>query len=172
MGGIKTAISRFIDHIDISSPLHDIIKHFDIVLGWGVFRIMRIILAYHEGCGLNRPRGVGCFTISYSDEQHLVVESHPHSTPTPNQKSALTLEFYRIYGSMLPIMLESKFSLYPLDDVWEFTNEGWSVNEEGVLREFEKTKVLPHLRLNNQEIFRALDVLCVLCVKDGHQNPH
>ena len=161
--GGEAAILGFIDLIGMSSPLHDVVIRFGhnpkLTLP-GLTNTLRKILTAYYGCqGLDYPRKVNHFTVSYNCEKGcLVYSARSHSAPVSNLKSNLRLQFAGkdVLGGNA--MVEETFPLFPLNDVREFAAEGLAIHG-GYRMIFQKMKDLSHLRLDNMDLLVALAAL-------------
>ena len=162
--GTEMAISRFIDLIDMSSPLHDVVIRFHndprptppALAG----TVMKILVAYYECQGLNYPRKFNHLTISYSSEkEYLVFNTLSRPDPTTNLKSNLRFQFNGTSEHVGDGIVKECFPLFPLNDVREFTLEGPVVCGDQYSEMFHWMKNVSHLRLDNQDIYPALQAL-------------
>ena len=162
--GIEVAIWRFINLIDMSSPLNDVVIRFHndppstpLALAGTV---KKILVAYYECQGLNHPRKFNHLTISYSSEkEYLIFNTLSRSDPTSNLKSNLRFQFNGTNEHTGGMIVTESFPLFPLNDVREFTAEGPDVCGEQYGEMFRKMKDLSHLRVENQDVFAALQAL-------------
>ena len=157
--GIAECISEFINLIDMSSPLHNVIFHFHYPYDQNVPALIgavkKILAVYYECGGLCHPRKANRITISSSSTGNLdplvfAVQSHsgPASTPRP----ILELQFGRtdeVSETILP--------LFPLNDVQEFTAEGLELSSNGYYTVLREMKNLLHLRLSKLQVGPVLD---------------
>ena len=160
--GLEADISGFIDFIGLSSHLHDVTIRFspdpgssDLTL---TETVKKILVGYYECRGLDHPRKVNDFTVSYSPERaHLMLDAKSRSTLTSNPRSNLNLQFDAIFELAGVAMVKETLPLFPLNDVRVFTAEGPPIyGRLHNLQIFRKMVHLSHLRLNKQDIFPAL----------------
>ena len=162
--GFWSAISDFIDLIGLSSPLHDVVIHFcrdpTSTVPSLTETAKKIIVGYYECRGLNYPRKVNCFTISYNldgEQDDLILKARSHSAPTPNPSSNLELQFDGMSEHGGEVIVKKAFPLFPLGDVREFVGKGPPIYaRQHNLQMFREMIHLSHLRLERQNIFPAL----------------
>jgi hypothetical protein len=145
----------------MSSPLHNVIIHFDFLPDFTLPALAssmeKILKAYYDCQGLDYPRKVDSLTISlHPRKPQLVFDSRSRSTPASNLK----LQFGTIkdFGLTWDKAVEETFSLFPSNDVQEFTIGGLPLTR----RMLQKMKGLSRLELHNQhsqDIRQALDAL-------------
>ena len=164
--GRGAAILGFVDLIGMSSPLHDVVIRFHhdpqpTVPALGGI-VARVLVAYYECQGLDHPRKLDHLTISSSLEREcLVFNARSRSAPTSNSKSNLRFQFNGTGEFMGGAMVKKIFPLFPLSDLREFTAEGPVVCGDQYGEMFRMMKNLLHLRLDNQDIFPALEALSI-----------
>ena len=157
--GTKGAILGFVDFIGMSSPLHDVVIHFDYTPGFTIPALAsameKIVTAYYNCQGLGYPRKIDTLTISsHEDTSHLTFDARSRSAHTSN----LEIQFGWTWALGHGAVMEETFGLLPSDDVQEFTIDGLLLTR----RMLQKMRGLSHLRLYNQGrrgIRQALDAL-------------
>ena len=112
--GATETISGFIDFIGMSSPLHDVVVHFDYAPGLPIPALSRslekIIVAYYDYRGPNYARKIDTLTISsLSCNRHLAFSTSSRSPQTSN----LELQFPWMGGHRCEEVLEGTFGLFP-----------------------------------------------------------
>lgn len=162
--GTKSAISRFVGLIGMSSPLHDVATQvyddFMSTVSANVSLAKKVLTAYYECPGLNHPRQADRLTISYDFEKdHLVFDSRSHSSSASDPKSNLRLEFNGVATLGVDAMIKRTFPHFPLGDVRVFAVEGLKLRGVRYRWMLPKMKNLSHLRLDNLDISPALDAL-------------
>jgi len=172
--GTDAAILGFIDLIDMSSPLYNVVLRFSRIpasSSWDLANIAKKILTgYYECQGLNPPRKVNHLTISYNPKnRHLAFSTRSHSAP----KSNLRLQFNMLDVLGWYNMVGRTFPLFPLSDLREFAAEGLVDFEDQYRTMFEKMKDLSHLRLDRldaKEVLGALSLGDRGAFKGSYQN--
>ena len=157
--GMKNDILGFIDLIGMSSPLHNVIIHFDHVPWFTVPALAeameKIVVAYYDSQSLDHPRKIHSLTVSSpSSGLHLAFDARSRTAPPSNFK----LKFAWIHQLEYESMVEETFDLLPSKDIQDFAVEGLPLTH----RMFEKMKELSHLRISHQDtltIGRAVDAL-------------
>ena len=158
--GTEVAILKFIDLIDMSSPLHDVVIRFHHDSRPLAGTIAKILAAYYKCQGLNYPRKFNHLTISYSSEkQYLVFNTQSRSAPTANLKPNLRFQFNRTTQYIAGMIVKGTFPLFPLDGIREFIAKGPVICGDQYREMFQKMKNVSHLRLKNLDIFPALQAL-------------
>ena len=160
--GMDAAILGLIDLIGMSSPLHDVVIRFghnpDLTVPALTGTMMKILVAYYDSQGLDRPRRINRLTTSYNSEKdYLVFDARSHPAPTSNLKSNLRLQFDGAGALSGDEIVEETFPLFPLEDVREFSAEGLAICQVGYHGIFQRMRDLSHLRLDR------LDIRPVLC---------
>ena len=164
LDGQEAAVLGFIDLIDMSSPLHDVVIRFGRTHATSVpvfaNTMKKVLVAYYKCERLNHPRKVNHLTISHNSEKNcLVFHSRSHPTPTSNLKSNLEFQLNGIGQSTRDEMAMEMFLLFPLDDVLEFAIEGLFLNVGRCHSMIQKMKDLSHLRLHKLYIWPVLSAL-------------
>jgi len=160
--GMEAAISGLIDLIDMSSPLHDVVIRFardpESTVPAFAGAVGKILVGYYECQGLDYPRKIDHFTISYrSEEPRLVFNAQSGSGPKSNPRSNLELLFDNIYEHSGEVIVKDTLPLFPLNGVRVFTTNGPPIyGRLQNLHVFRKMIDVSHLRLNKQDISPAL----------------
>jgi len=143
-------IVGFTDLINMSSPLRNFVIRFHAArFPTLVATVKKILTAYYECRGLERPRRADHLTISSGPmENDLTIDAGSPSTPSPNFK----LQFHGVVGMFTGDIVP----LFPLKHVRKFTVEGLAVTVDDWCRMLRGMRGLLHLQLNNLEIGPAL----------------
>ena len=158
--GTGAAILKFMDLIDMSSPLHDVVIRFHRDFHPHAATVAKIFAAYYECQGLNYPRKFNHLTISYSSEkEYLIFNARSRSAPTSSLKSNLRFQFNGMSRYAGDRMIKETFPLFPLNDIREFAAEGSVICGDLYNEMFPKMKNVSHLRLENRDLFPALQAL-------------
>ena len=144
--GMDVAILGFIDFIQMSSPLHNVIIHFDYVTHSTIpalaGAVKKVLAAYYDCRGLDHPRKIDSLAISLlPSESHLAFQARSRSPPISN----LELQFGSIVKLGYKQVLEKTFDLFPSSDVQELTVDMLPLTRKML----EKLKELSHLRVSN-----------------------
>jgi len=91
--GAETAILGFIDLIGMSSPLRNLVIHFDSCSGFTLpaltSAVEKIVMPYYDCQVLDRPRKINSLTISsYPYKHHLAFHARSRSPPLPTLSSS------------------------------------------------------------------------------------
>ena len=158
--GTETAILKFIELIDMSSPLYDVVIRFHHDSQPHADTVPKILAAYYECQGLKYHRKFNHLTISYSSEKmYLIFNTRSRSAPASNPKSNLRFQFNGANEYQADRIVKEIFPLFPLDDIREFAAEGPVIYGDQYSEMFQKMKNVSHLRLENRDIFPALQAL-------------
>ena len=152
---------KFINLVDMSSPLHNVVIYFQSIYNLAVpalTEVMKEILTAYYGCaGLAHPRTVNRLTISHvALNGDVIFDAGSH--PTSHSASNLILQFSGL-GVLGSELMEKVFSLFPLKDVREFAVNGLDLIEDKWRRMLRKVKRLSHLQLNGLCVGSVLDAL-------------
>ena len=157
LDGVDPVIARFMDHISMSSPLHNVDIHFqhttypssDPAL---YSTIKEIVTSYYACQGLVYPRTADHLAISGLGRSLVFnAQSHPSSISYPTFNLKIRLD--GAHG------LERICLSFPLDHVREFTASGFRCSMGSYYQILQKMESLLHLRLYNLDIEPVLDVL-------------
>lgn len=158
-----------LDLIGMSSPLNDVVVRFgcspDFHVPTLAGTVKKILVAYYECQGLDHPRKASNMSVSYDSEKRLLAfNSRSHPASPPNLRSNLKFQFNGIGAVDRNAMMRRVFPLFPLDDVRGFAIEGSALHGEGCAEIFRGVvfrgmKNLAHLRLDDLDLWSALDVL-------------
>lgn len=145
--GTMGDISGFMDLIGMSSPLHNVLIHFDRVpqVTGPIFAstMKKIVASYYNCQGLDYSRKIDSLTISSpTSGLHLIVDARSRSTPMSNFK----LLFACVYGPGCEGLVQETLGLLPSETIREFTVEELALTR-GML---EKMKDISHLHICNQ----------------------
>ena len=156
----EPTITGLIDLIGVSSPLHNVVIHFQngYTLTPSLTNTMKKILAAYHGCaGLDSPRTVNHLSISSRLlEGGLTIDAESHSTSASQPMSNLRLQFDRTWDGLVGKILP----LFQLNHVREFTVTRLGLVMGDWRRMFRKMKRLLCLRLDSLDIKPALEALC------------
>ena len=159
--GMKSTILRLIDLVGMSSPLHNVVIHFEdprLTTPTLVGPMEKVLTAYYGCPGLGFPRMVNCLTISSNSKQReLVFEARSCSTSASNQTSNLKLQFNWARGELV----KEAFLLFPLERVHTFAAVGLDFDMEEWCTVLQKSKELSHLRIEKVYVNPLLDALDV-----------
>jgi len=146
-------IAGFTDLINMSSPLPSVVIHFHAGrVPTLVATVKKILAAYYECQGLERPRKANHLTISSGPMKNdLTIDAGSSSTPSSNLK----LQFH---GNVITFTRDI-VPLFPLKHVRKLTVEGLAVPMDDWHRMLQGMRDLLHLQLNSLEIGPALDGL-------------
>lgn len=155
LDGVDPVIARFMDHISMSSPLHNVdirFQHTTYPSTAFYSTIKEIVTSYYACQGPVYPRTPDHLTISGLGRSLVFnAQSHPSSISYPT--SNLKIQLDSVHG------LERTCLSFPLDHVREFTASGFRCSMGIYHRILEKMEGLLHLRLYNLDIEPVLDVL-------------
>lgn len=158
--GTAQCISGFVNVIDMSSPLYNVVLHFDrpcdLHVPTFVNAVKEILAAYYECEGLDYPRKANSLTISSRPggcygPPSFVARSPP--TPVSTPQSNLELEFEREFDGDEVFEL---LSLFPLNNVQELFVNGLDLASMDYRMLLRRMEGLTHLKL------RALDIAPIL----------
>lgn len=162
--GTEAAILGFLDFVGMSSPLHDVVVRFSRFQDFNAIAlastVKKILVAYYECQGLDHLRKVNHITISSNSEKaHLAFATRSHPVPTPNLRSNLRIQFNVISERDRNAMVQETIPLFPLDDLRGLAFEGSALYGDVCAEILWRTKNLSHLRLDDLDIWPALDAL-------------
>jgi len=145
--GSGESVVGLMDLIGMSSPLHDVVIHFENTLAFTIpvlaNTMEKIVAPYYNCQGLDYPRKIETLTISSDpDKSHLTFDARSRSTPTSN----LEIKFGWIDDLEHDEVVAETFGLLPSNDVQEFAVD-WLPLTRRMLQGMRK---LSHLRLCNQ----------------------
>jgi len=155
--GEEAIIAEFLRLVDMSSPLHNVLIHFNYTNAPAAARVdamRQIPTAYYECQRLEYPRKVDRFAVSSSPlGSEITFNAVSFTTPASCQTSNLILHFHGA-GSAVA---ERVIPLFPLKDIREFTTKGlWFVTSFWH-RMLGKMEGLLHLQLTHLDIGPVLD---------------
>ena len=162
--GTTPTIIGFMDLVDVSSPLHDVIIYFEYVYGITVpflISAMKKILAAYYGCpGMDRPRTVNCLTVSSTLlKDDLTFNAGCSTSDVAHSTSNFKLQFNVLSGVNYSVLVEKTFSLFPLNHIREFTAETLNLGVDDWRRMLRKMECLLCLRLDHLDIGSVLYAL-------------
>jgi len=158
--GSSTSITAFMDLVNMSSPLHNVIVCFRPISGpikAFVSTAKKLLMSYYGCEGLEHPRRVNCLTISLdSSADELIVDARSRSTTASHPIYHLRLQFHQSgYG-----LAQKIIPLVPLKRVREFTAERlFLLFADDWRKALRRMKGLIHLRLDSTDIEPVLDAL-------------
>ena len=153
-------ILGLINLIGMSSPLHNVVLHFryprDPTVPALVDAVKKILAAYYECKGLDHSRKADCLTVELRSRglcDPLTFVARSHSPPTSNPQPILKLQFSD------SDKLSELLSLFPLDDVQEFTADGLKFSSDEYCTVLQRMKGLLHLSLTELDFRPVLEVI-------------
>ena len=157
--GTEAAIAGFIDFVNMSSPLRNVVIGFQYsysLLPALTKTIKKVLRAYYECQGLEYPRKANDLTVSSSLlENDLSFDAASPSAPAPRPTSNLQLQFV----GMVPAFAGEIVSLFPLKHVHKFAVVRTDLGTEGYRKILQKMKGLSLLRLDGVYFGPVFDAL-------------
>jgi len=155
--GTMEDIPGFIDLIGMSSPLRNVVIHFDCAPHFTIPTLAsamgKIVMPYYSCQGLDYPREIDSLTISSPMRGFdLIFDARSRSTPTSNLK----LRFAWVHQLGYDGLLEETVGLFPSENIRELIVEELPLTR----RVLEKMKNISHLQIRYQDrlyVGRAAD---------------
>jgi hypothetical protein len=162
--GEEAAILGLLDLIGMSSPLHNVVVRFSRPSHPNPSALARtvekILVSYYAFQEPNHSRKTSHITISCNPEKrHITFSTRSRRLPTSNIRSDLKFRFNVICEQDMNALVMEMFPLFPLDDVRGFALEGSVISGEVCTEMFRKMQNLVHLRLDDLDLWLALEAL-------------
>jgi len=157
--GKDPVIMGFVELVDMSSPLHNVVIYFKSTNARTAARasaVKQILTTYYECQRLEYPRKVDCLAVSPSSLGHDHI-FNVGSCFTPPSRQVSDLRF--LFDGAGNALAEQVISLFPLEDIREFTAEGLEFVTSSWRLILGKMEGLLHLQMTCLDIAPVLDAL-------------